>query len=73
MGMGSANDKRRYYLTPSAIGQARTQNDPWRGVFVISTPNLGICIVLLYDFGLEIYICVDFIDTKICPSLKHFC
>ena len=28
LGMGSANESRRYYVTPSLIGQAHTQNDP---------------------------------------------
>ena len=27
--MGSANERRRYYVTPSIIGWAHTQNDPW--------------------------------------------
>ena len=26
--MGSANERRHYYMMPSLIGQARTQNDP---------------------------------------------
>ena len=26
--MGSANERRRYYVTPSLIGRAHTQNDP---------------------------------------------
>ena len=26
--MGSANERRRYYVTPSLIGEAHTQNDP---------------------------------------------
>ena len=28
LGMGSANERRRYYVTPSLIGRAHTQNDP---------------------------------------------
>ena len=36
LGMGSANERRRYYVTPSLIGRAHTQNDlvwarPMRG------------------------------------------
>ena len=27
--MGSANERKRYYVTPSLIGRAHTQNDPW--------------------------------------------
>ena len=26
--MGSANERRQYYVTPSVIGWAHTQNDP---------------------------------------------
>ena len=26
---GSAIERRRYYVTPTLIGQAHTQNDPW--------------------------------------------
>ena len=26
---GSAIERRRYYVTPSLIGRAHTQNDPW--------------------------------------------
>ena len=29
LGMGSANDMMCHYGTPSLIGRARTQNDPW--------------------------------------------
>ena len=29
MCMDSANERRRYYVTPSLIGRAHTQNDPW--------------------------------------------
>ena len=29
LGMGSANERRRYYVTPPVIGRAHTQNDPW--------------------------------------------
>ena len=29
LGMGSANVRRRYYVTSSLIGQAHTQNDFW--------------------------------------------
>ena len=28
LGVGSANERRRYYVTPSLIGRAHTQNDP---------------------------------------------
>ena len=28
LGMGSANERRRYYVTPPLIGRAHTQNDP---------------------------------------------
>ena len=28
LGMGSSNERRRYYVTPSLIGWAHTQNDP---------------------------------------------
>ena len=28
LGMGSANERRRYYVTPSLIGWTHTQNDP---------------------------------------------
>ena len=28
MGMGSANERRHYCVTPSLIGRAHTQNDP---------------------------------------------
>ena len=28
LGMGSANERRRYYVTPSPIGRGHTQNDP---------------------------------------------
>ena len=28
-GMGSANERRRYIVTPSLIGSDHTQNDPW--------------------------------------------
>ena len=31
LGMGSANERRRYYVTSPLIGGAHTQNDPWRG------------------------------------------
>ena len=27
--MGSANERRRYYVTPSLTGRAHTQNDSW--------------------------------------------
>ena len=33
LGMGSANERRRYYVTPSLIGRAHTQNDSWSLVF----------------------------------------
>ena len=29
LGMGSANERRRYYVTPPLIGRAHTQIDPW--------------------------------------------
>ena len=29
LGMGLANERRRYYVTPSLIGWAHTQNDDW--------------------------------------------
>ena len=29
LGMVSANERRRYYVTPPLIGWAHTQNDPW--------------------------------------------
>ena len=29
LGMGSANERRRYIITPPLIGWAHTQNDPW--------------------------------------------
>ena len=29
LGMGSANERRWYYVMPSLIGRAHTQNDPW--------------------------------------------
>ena len=29
LGMGSANERKHYYVTPSLIGWAHTQNDPW--------------------------------------------
>ena len=29
LGMGSANERRHYNVTPSLIGQAHTHNDPW--------------------------------------------
>ena len=29
MGMGWANERRRYIVTPSLFGRAHTQNDPW--------------------------------------------
>ena len=29
LGMGLAKERRRYYVTPSLIGRAHTQNDPW--------------------------------------------
>ena len=29
VGMGSANEMRRYYVTPSLIGGTPKQNDPW--------------------------------------------
>ena len=29
LGMGSANERRRYYVTPSLICRAHTQNAPW--------------------------------------------
>ena len=28
LGMGSANERRRYYVTPSLIGRAHTKNNP---------------------------------------------
>ena len=28
LGMDSANERRRYYVTPPLIGRAHTQNDP---------------------------------------------
>ena len=30
--MGSANERRRYYVMPSLIGRADTQNDNWVGI-----------------------------------------
>ena len=35
LGMGSANDRRRYYVTPPFIGRAHTKNDPCRGPDVV--------------------------------------
>ena len=29
LSVGSANERRRYYVTSSVIGRAHTQNDPW--------------------------------------------
>ena len=29
LGMGSANERRHYMVTPPLIGRAHTQNDPW--------------------------------------------
>ena len=29
LGMGSANERRHYYVTPALIGRAHNQNDPW--------------------------------------------
>ena len=29
LGMGSANERRRYYVTSPLIGWANIQNDPW--------------------------------------------
>ena len=34
LGTGSANERRRYYVTPPLIGQAHTQNDPCAGCTV---------------------------------------
>ena len=31
LGMGSANERWRYFVAPSLIGGAHTQNDPWMG------------------------------------------
>ena len=31
VGMGSANERGRYYVTPSLIGRAQFHNDPWEG------------------------------------------
>ena len=33
LGMGSANERRRYIVTPSLIGRGHTQNDSWSLVF----------------------------------------
>ena len=30
LGMGSANERQRYNVTPSLISWAHTQNDPWK-------------------------------------------
>ena len=36
LGMGSANERRRYYVMPSLIGRARTQNGSWILLYSIS-------------------------------------
>ena len=38
LGMGSASERRRYYVTPSLIGRAHTQNDPFHVKKGIPTP-----------------------------------
>ena len=43
-GMGSANERRRYYVTPSLIGRAHAQNDPWYAIW----PCLVLCRSVLY-------------------------
>ena len=46
LGMGSANGRRRYIVTPPLIGWIHTQNDPWMVVWVLFEP----CQPCLYLF-----------------------
>ena len=53
--MGSANERMRYYVTPSLIGGAHTQNDPWlldtRGVYQGNSLNQHwVCDMLLQSY-----------------------
>ena len=45
LGMGSANERRRYTVTSSLIGWAHTENDPW----VSSANPYNVCILLMYN------------------------
>ena len=35
LGMGSANERKRYDVMPSLIGRARTQDEPWYVYYII--------------------------------------
>ena len=44
LGMGSANERRRYNVTSSLIGWAHTQNDPWKSWVPHTLPGDDTCI-----------------------------
>ena len=41
LGMGSANERRRYIVTPPLIDRAHTQNDPWLTSCLSISTSLG--------------------------------
>ena len=59
LGMGSANGRRRYYVTPSLIGRTHTQNDP---SFVIAALNEILCYIEQCDNDISMYL-----DNR-CPN-----
>ena len=63
LGMGLANERRRYYVTPPLIGRAHTQNDP--GVFHNSLWKKKLCITetIPHDCGIYIYIYIYILGT----------
>ena len=43
--MGWANERRHYYVMPSLIGWAHTQNDPWEGMLIHNGVDWGIIVM----------------------------
>ena len=60
VGMGSANERRRYFVTSSLIGWPHTQSDPWRQVLNFSPSNVASTCYL----GLSKHTCQDSVLKK---------
>ena len=53
LGMGSANERRRYIVTPPLIDWAHTQNDPWLWYYRLHITNYKFDWAIIHPLRVE--------------------